>query len=105
MSMAMADVPSWPDVAVIDTAVYQEYAGTYQLAEDIFVVVTEEDGRLWAAMTGQSRSELFPEHATTFLDTTDSPLARTVFERDARGKVVSQLYRNYGQQLRAQKRS
>ena len=105
LSMAMADVPSWPDVAVIGPTLYEEYAGIYHLAEEIRVVVTHEQGRLWAAMTGQSKSELFPENETTFFDKTDSPFARTVFERDKAGKVVSQLYRNYGQQLRARKLS
>ena len=47
--------------------------------------------------------ELFPENATTFFDRTDSPLARTVFERDVSGAVVAQVYRAQGQELRAWK--
>jgi hypothetical protein len=40
---------------------------------------------------------------TTFFDKSDSPLARTVFERDTSGKVVAQIYRGQGQRLRARR--
>ncbi len=101
LSMAMAEVPSWPDVAKIDPALLTEYAGTYQQAPGILIVVTTEGGHLWAAMTGQEKSELFPENSTTFFDRTDSPLARSIFERDAAGKVVALIYRSHDQTLRA----
>jgi hypothetical protein len=103
LSMAMMEVPSWPDAATIDPKLYSDYAGTYQLSPDIFVVVTNEDGHLMSAMTGQDQSELFPENATTFFDRTDSPLARTIFERDSSGNVVAQIYRSHGQRIRARK--
>jgi hypothetical protein len=56
-----------------------------------------------AQVSGQPKTELFPESANSFFDRTDSPYARTVFERGAAGKVVSQLYRAQGQTLRAKK--
>jgi hypothetical protein len=103
VSMSMVEPPSWPDVVTIDPRLYSEYAGTYQLSPDTFVVVTNEAGHLMTAMTGQSKSELFPESLTTFFDRTDSPYARTVFERDSSGKVVAQVYRLQGQRIRAAK--
>ncbi len=103
LSMTIAEVPSWPDVATIDPHLYSDYAGTYQVARDVFVVVTDESGHLMAEMTGQAKTELFPESATTFFDRSDSPMARTIFERDAAGKVVAQIYRSHGQKLRAVK--
>jgi len=103
LSMAMMEVPSWPDVAAVDPKLYSEYAGTYELAKDIVVVVTNEDGHLMAEMTGQSKVELFPENPTTFFDRSDSPLARTIFERDGTGTVVRQIYRSHGQKVRAVK--
>lgn len=62
-----------------------------------------ESGHLMAEMTGQAKTELFPESATTFFDRSDSPMARTIFERDAAGNVVAQIYRSHGQKLRAAK--
>jgi hypothetical protein len=103
LSIAVAEPPGWPDVAAVDPTVYAEYAGIYQLSADTSITVTHDDRRLMAQVTGQERVELFPENATTFFDRTDSPLARTVFERDASGKVVAQIYRAQGQRLRAQK--
>jgi Domain of unknown function (DUF4440) len=103
LSMSIVEVPSWPDVATIDPQLYSEYTGTYQLSPDVFVIVTNEAGHLMSEMTGQSKAELFPENATTFFDRTDSPLARTIFERDGSEKVVAQIYRAQGQKLRARK--
>jgi hypothetical protein len=103
LSMAVAEVASWPDVAAVDPRVYAEYAGTYELSAETRIVVSVEGGRLLAAVTGQPAVELFPESPTTFFDRTDSPLARTVFERDASGAVVAQVYRAMGQTLRARK--
>ena len=54
-----------------------------------------------AQVSGQPKTELFPESPTSFFDRTDSPYARTVFEWDASGKVVGQTYRAQGQTLRA----
>jgi hypothetical protein len=101
LSMAIVEAPSWPDVAAIDGRLLDEYAGTYRLSPAIIVVITNEAGHLMQAMTGQPKGELFPENATTFFDRTDSPLARTVFERDASGKVAAQVYRSMGQTIRA----
>jgi hypothetical protein len=103
LSMTMVDLPSWPDVATIDPRLYSEYAGRYQLSADVFVIVTNEAGHLMSEMTGQSKVELFPESEASFFDRTDSPFARTVFERDSSGKVVAQIYRAQGQKVRAKK--
>jgi hypothetical protein len=103
LSMAVAEVASWPDAAAVDPRLYAEYAGTYELSAETRIVVTVEGGRLRAAVTGQPAVELFPENPTTFFDRTDSPLARTIFERDATGAVVAQVYRSMGQTLRARK--
>lgn len=101
LSMAIVEAPSWPDVAAIDARLLDDYAGTYRLSPDIVVVVTNEKGHLMQAMTGQPKGELFAENTTTFFDRSDSPLARTVFERDASGAVVAQIYRAMGQTIRA----
>jgi hypothetical protein len=103
LSMAIAEPPSWPDVVAIDPRLYAEYAGVYELSPETSIVVTHANGHLFAQVTGQGRVELFPENATTFFDRSDSPLARTVFERNAQGQVVAQIYRAQGQRLRARK--
>ena len=75
---------SWLDVAAIDPQLLSDYAGSYPGSrQDVFVVVTNESVALMAELTGQAKTELFPESATTFFDRSDSPMARTIFERDA----------------------
>ena len=103
LSMAAADVATWPDAAAVDPRLLDEYAGTYQMSLGYLIVVTHEAGRLMAEVTGQSKVELFAENATTFFDRTDSVFARTVFERDTSGKVVAQVYLAQGQRIRALK--
>ena len=103
LSMAAAERASWPDVARIDPGLYQAYAGTYEVSQTTHVVVTNESGHLMAAVNTEPKVELFPENETTFFDKTDSPFARTIFERDPAGKVVAQIYRAQGQQIRARR--
>jgi hypothetical protein len=103
VSMAIAETPSWPEVASIDATLLGAYAGVYELSPDVSIVVTTADGRLFAQVTGQERVELFAENETTFFDRSDSPLARTIFERNPTGRVVAQIYRAQGQRLRAPK--
>ena len=103
LSMSVAEAVGWPDVATVDAAVLASYAGTYEVSPGIRVVVTVENGRLMQAMTGQAKVELFPETPTTFFDRSDTPLARTIFERDASGAVVAQVYRAQGQTVRARR--
>ncbi len=103
VSMAVALSPSWPEPVAVDPKVYAEYAGTYRIAPGMLVKVTHEAGHLMAEVTGQPKVELFPEDAVTFFDKTDNVCARTVFERDAAGRVVAQSYRAQGQRVRAPK--
>ena len=103
LSMAVAEPPSWPDAVHLDAARLAEYAGVYAIAPGMRVAVTVEGGRLMAEVTGQPKVELFAESATTFFDRTDSPFARTVFERDASGRVVAQVYRSGAQRVVARR--
>lgn len=102
LSMAVSKPPSWPDVIRVPAKLLDEYAGTYALGSHS-LVVTHEDQRLMAQVGSQPKIELFAENETTFFDKTDASSARTIFERDASGKVVAQVYRADGQKLRYKK--
>ena len=103
LSMAVSEPPSWPEPVTLDPALLAEYAGTYEIAAGVRVVVTVESGRLMAELTGQAKVELVAQDPTTFFDRTDSPFARTVFERDADGHVASQVYLSSGQRVVARR--
>ncbi len=52
-------------VVEVDAAIYEELAGRYELPFGI-VTIAVEDGRLWAEVPGQRRSELLPESEAKF---------------------------------------
>lgn len=105
LSMAAVDVPSWPDVAKISARLYAEYAGTYEIAPDATLKVTNENGRLFGQLSRQEKHEWLPENETTFFDKSDGPNERMVFERGASGKVVACDFRSHGQKIQATRKS
>jgi hypothetical protein len=103
LTAAIADVPSWPEALALDAETLSAYVGDYAFSSSTRVTISVEHGQLMADFSGQGKVPLFAESANTFFDKSDSPLARTVFERDAAGQVVAQVYRSHGQVLRARK--
>ncbi len=101
LTMAVTEPPQWPDPVVLPASTLDELVGRYRLGPDAYVDVARAGDHLMAKVTGQSASELFAESPTTFFDRGDSPLARTVFERDRQGRVVAQVYVAQGQRQRA----
>jgi hypothetical protein len=74
-----------PTVAKIDTSVYGDYAGEYELAPDFLMTISTEDGRLFAQATGQNRFEIYPSSQTEFfLKVVDAQLT---FVRNEQGRV------------------
>jgi CubicO group peptidase (beta-lactamase class C family) len=72
---AIAREYNWSDylepervLAKVDPAVYQKYAGLYEL-EGFKITLTVEEGRLWAQGQGQSKFELLPESETNYFST------------------------------------
>jgi hypothetical protein len=70
---AIAREYNWPDylppervLAKVDPAVYQKYAGLYELDDGFKVTMTAAEGRLWAQGQGQSKFELLPESETKY---------------------------------------
>ena len=50
--------------AKIDPAVYDAYAGRYELVPGLILNVTREDDRLMVQPTGQAKAEMVPESET-----------------------------------------
>ena len=78
----------------IDPAVYDDYAGDYQVGPDVVTVFRDGD-RLWARQPGQPRVELLPESETRFF--VPARDAYVTFERDEAGEV-SQFIARLGQE-------
>ena len=58
--------PAFRTVVEVDPAVYDDYVGRYQLAENVVFAVTRQGDRLFVQLTGQPRFEVFPESETTY---------------------------------------
>jgi DNA-binding transcriptional MerR regulator len=85
--------------AVIDKAIYEDYAGTFQLDSGPFYVVSHRDDRLFTRVVGQIDIEIFPESETQFF--MKALPVQVTFERDAHGQVSSLVHHQSGFDVRA----
>lgn len=59
-------LPQERQAVQLDPAVYDAYAGQYEVAPGLVLTVTREGDHLFAQPTGQSKVEIFPESETKF---------------------------------------
>lgn len=85
----------------IDTSVYDDYAGYYQLEEGQFYVVSHRDGRIFTRVVGQSDIEIFPESPTQFFMKV-LPVQVSFF-RDSDGVVRSLVHHQNGAEIPARR--
>ncbi|HJX26921.1 MAG TPA: serine hydrolase [Thermoanaerobaculia bacterium] len=71
----------------LDPAIYDAYAGTYELAPTFQITVTREGDRLLAQATGQPQFELFPASETRFFLKVVE--AEVEFQKGPDGKAAS----------------
>ncbi len=92
---AIAKEYQWPDyaprektLAIVDAALYDVYAGTYEVSPTVRVTVSRQENALVAETQGQ-RFELLPESDTSFFTLTSGVEVR--FVKDAAGRVTHLL--------------
>lgn len=96
------DVPSAPAEVKVDPALYDPYAGEYELAPDFVLTVRRDGARLLTQATGQQEFEVFPASETEFfLKVVD---ARITFVKGADGKVNELVLRQGGREMHAKRR-
>ncbi|MBA2304629.1 MAG: DUF3471 domain-containing protein, partial [Acidobacteria bacterium] len=59
-------IPAPPTLAKVDPALYDHYAGKYELGPGFVITMTREGNSLMTQATGQGTFELFPESETKF---------------------------------------
>jgi hypothetical protein len=96
----------WPDyqpvvrkVVLVDPKILTEYAGTYALAPNFDLVITNENGQLMAQATGQDKDPIYPESETVFFPVVVE--AKIEFFRDAQGKVIHLILHQGGHDMKA----
>jgi CubicO group peptidase (beta-lactamase class C family) len=81
----------------VDPALYDAYAGVYELAPGLDLTVTRDGDRIFVQPTGQEKVEIFPETQTAFfLKVTD---AQIVFARGADGSASGLVFHQGGRQI------
>ena len=81
----------------VDPALYDAYAGEYELRPGFSIAVSREGGRIFAQATGQPKLEIFPESESRFfLEAAD---AQIDFVRGADGKVTGLVLHQNGRDL------
>jgi CubicO group peptidase (beta-lactamase class C family) len=87
--------------AVADSKLYESYVGEYELAPNLIITVTLEDGKLMGAPTGQPKAELYPTSATEFfLKVVD---AQVTFVKTEQGVVTQLILHQNGRNMPAKK--
>ncbi len=98
----------WPDykpkvrvIATVDTAVYSDYVGEYELAPGAIIVITKEGDKLISQGPQQPKAEMLPESKTTFfLREVD---ATFTFVKDDTGRVIQVNIRRGGREFQAKR--
>lgn len=94
-------LPKEKVLAHVDPKIYGSYAGQYELAPNVLLNVTVEEGRLRGQVTGQPKIELYPESETRFF-LLAAPVQIT-FVKDERGQVTQLILEQSGQSITAKK--
>jgi len=97
--LAAATPPAQHTEVKIDSKLYDNYVGRYQLAPAAILTISRDDDHLFAQLTGQPRFEIFPEGDNRFfLKVVDAQL---LFETDTAGQATAAVLRQNGIQQRA----
>lgn len=94
-------LPTGRKEIALDPALYDQYAGEYELAPGFVITVTKENNKLMIQPTGQQKAEIFPESETKFFPKVVD--AQIEFVKDASGKVTELIIHQGGQKLQAKK--
>ncbi len=94
-------LPKPKEAVAVDPAIYDGYAGEYELFPGLKITITREETKLIAEVTGQPKVELFPESQTKFFIKVVN--AQIEFVVDAAGKATSLILYQDGQKLPAKK--
>lgn len=95
------ELPKERKAVKVDPAIYDAYAGSYELDSGGSIKVYKEAARIFAAFEGQGTVELFPETETKFfIKEADVGIS---FVKDDAGKVVRLIIHQGGEETPAKK--
>ena len=84
--LAKVGAPKEHQEVAVDTKIFDQYVGTYQLAPAAIITISREGDQLYTQLTGQQKFPVFPEgEGKFFLKVVDAQLS---FDSDVQGKVT-----------------
>lgn len=101
-TMTAVRLPQAPEAIELGATELIQYVGTYQYGPGVQSVIRFADGKLLEQSTGSPEVEMIPIGRDEFYSPPDLE-SRVTFERDARGRVITQIYRSGSQTLRAER--
>jgi len=87
----------------VDKTVLKQYIGAYELQSGFNLVMTVEDGKLYALATGQPKNQLFAKSQTRFFLKVVS--AEVEFIKDDSGKYSSCILYQGGQEMKGKRKN
>ena len=81
----------------VDSKIYEDYVGQYEIASNVLLDITKEGEKLMSQTTGQAKMELLPESEIEFF--IKGFTAQFVFVRDGTGKVTKLIINQEGQRV------
>lgn len=94
-------IPTDRTAVNLDAKIYDAYVGQYEIAPNVILDITKEDGKLMSQTTGQAKIELWPESEIEFF--MKGFTSQFVFVRDATGRVTKLIINQEGQRVIARK--
>ncbi len=101
-AVRVADVPAAPKELKVNPALYDTYAGAYELAPTFVLTVTREGDRLMVQATGQQKFEVFPTSETEFFYKVVD--ARITFVKGPEGQVDLLVLHQNGRDVPAKRK-
>jgi len=96
----ISKVPPLVEDKTVDPKTYKDFVGRYDYKSGI-ATLSVEDGHLFAQLTGQPKSEIFPKAANEFFWKVVD--AQVVFQRNGKGEVIAAQHTQNGSTFKAPK--
>ena len=85
----------------VDSKIYDDYVGQYEIASNVLLDITKEGEKLMSQTTGQAKMELLPESEIEFF--IKGFTASFIFVRDRTGRAAKLIINQEGQRVTAKK--
>lgn len=98
---AKYEIPQERVEVTVNAKILENYVGQYQIALNVVITFTVENGKLTGQLNGQPKFSLFPESETRFFSKDVN--AQITFAKDASGKITRLTLRQGGSDIPANK--